>query len=490
MYLEEKNNHIIDNSHLFEIERMFEMIRTTFDEEVAKRISHVRFYRHELNKTYFIAKYNNLWVQIRIPKHKFDAECENEFIVIKHFKDYIFAKDGIYIKKWFPGEDLFHIKFKKVTIYSIFNCVKSFHECNIEVQKFNWNKFIIQDKKYHELLHKYKDEEQVLSHNNIQKHNIIVNKYNFVKLVDMDSVSLNSPYFDFVLLHINIGIDKKMIIDYFNLDKDVFDDYIYLVNTYREAEYESDYRYLTINKDIIPESLNVYKTRTSIINNKFIVHKHHNQFDNRLKIKTIEDFYFVPTFIYEDENKIIWRWLTRKDKFQLTHRTIKILAKIMRTYHDSNVQFPNYILYEKIKWYLDNVNKKDLVIEIGSNDLISQIVNWIKEIEIDANCHNNLNFENILWDDNQGIYVIDWSIAYRSSRYLDIAFMFENLKVNKNIEEQFWRSYNKHKPLDFYRYRIMALFVHYLQNKVLNNDDKLVRNIANRIKEILIEDKS
>ncbi|SGA02668.1 Uncharacterised protein [Mycoplasmopsis arginini] len=80
---------------------------------------------------------------------------------------------------------------------------------------------------------------------------------------------------------------------------------MYLVNTFREAEYKKDYRNLTINKDKAHELLNVYKTKTSTKHNKFIVHKQHNQFDNRLKINKIEHFYFVPTFVYEDENKII-----------------------------------------------------------------------------------------------------------------------------------------------------------------------------------------
>lgn len=486
MYLKE-NKIYNDDQNSEQIELMYQMITSTFGKELANKITHARFDFKEFDNIYFIAKYEETWVQIRIPKSKFVWEFENEYIVIKNFKDYLFVKDGIFIKKWFPGVDLFQLKLTNEIIYSILNCVKNFQFFNVDIKKFNWNKFKIFDKKYHELLHKYKDDELVLSHNDIQKHNIIVNKYGFVKLVDFDNVSLNSPYFDLVLLHINIGISKKIIIDFFNLNEEKFDDYMYLVNTFREAEYKKDYRNLTINKDKAHELLNVYKTKTSTKHNKFIVHKQHNQFDNRLKINKIEHFYFVPTFIYEDENKIIWRWLTRKDNFELNIRTIKILAKIMRMYHDSDVIFPDYILDEKVFWYLDNINKKDLFLEIGDNDFIEQIIEWIKNIKIDANCHNNLNLDSILWGDNQNIYLIDWSVAYRSSRFLDIALMFENFHVANFTEDLFWKTYGMNKPQDFYKYKLIALFTEYLYNKVLNNDNDRAKKLAKRIKQILVE---
>lgn len=467
---------------------MYEVIQSTFGKEVVDKITHARFDFKESENTYFVAKYDNVWVQIRIPKNKYSADFENEHILIKKFKDYIFIKDGVFIKKWFPGFDLFQTKLTNAVIYSIFNCIKNFQSIKIDLKKFNWNKFKISDKKFHELLHKYKDEELVLSHNNIQKHNIIVNKYNFVKLVDFQNTSLNFPYYDYVLLYLNVGISKKMIIEFFDLDEEKFEDFLYLVNTFREAEYKKEYCNLTINKNKTHVLLNVYKAKTLSKNNRFIVHKQHNQFDNRLTIDKIESFYFVPTFIYEDDNKIIWRWINNKQTFEFNARSAKLLSKIMRIYHDSDVEFPSYILEEKVNWYLENINKKELFLEIGSNDFIEQIVDWIKNMKVDANCHNNLSSENILWGDNQNIYIIDWSVAYRSSRFLDIAFLFEKINVSTNNEEIFWRSYGYNKPKDFYKYRIISLFTEYLYCKVLNINESRAKFITSRIKQILEEE--
>ncbi|AZZ65354.1 hypothetical protein DMC14_000915 [Metamycoplasma phocicerebrale] len=487
MYLKEKEIYIEDKQNKEKINIMHETLISILGNDIDNKINHARFYYNEENNMYFIAQYKDIWVQIRIPKKTNMYDYETERKIIKNFKDYLFIKDGIIIKKWFPGADLFQIKLNSKVIYSILNCIKNFQSLNIEVKKFNWNKFRIYDKKYHELLHGYKDDELVLSHNNIQKHNIIINKYGFVKLVDFENSSLNNPYFDLVSLYLYAGLDKNTIIEFFDLNEQKFNDFIYLINTYREAEYKKDYCNLTINKNKTPETLNLYKSK-NVYENKFIVHKSHNQFDNRLIIDKIKHFYFVPMHIYEDDNKVIWRWLNNNTNFEINSRTIKIIAKAMRTYHDSEVEFPSNILEQKVNWYLENINKKDLFLDIGAKDFIDEILSWIENLEIDANCHNNLNLSNILWGENQNIFIIDWSVAYKSSRFLDIALMFENLHVNSNLEAYFWKTYTISKPKDFYKYRIIVLFTEYLYSKILNGDLQRAKNNAKRIKEILVEE--
>ncbi|MCV3753300.1 hypothetical protein OF364_00510 [Mycoplasma enhydrae] len=489
MYLNDKQDCIEDKQNNDKLDLMHKAITSTFGGNVNKEIKNARFYYNQFNNLYFIAQYKNVWVQIKIPKNRHMRDYSNEQTVVKNFKDYLFVKDGIIIKKWFPGVDLFQIKLTNKIVFSVLNCIKNFQSLNLKVKKFNWNKFKICDKKYHELLHKYKDDELVLSHNNIQKNNIIINKYGFVKMVDFEYASLNNKYFDLVSLYLYTGIDKNMIIEFFDLEEQKFYDFLYLINIHREAEYKKDYCNLTVNKNRVPETLNLYKSK-NFYDNKYIVHKNHNQFDNRLMISDIKDFYFVPFYVYEDENKIIWKWLGNKSDFELNSRTIKILAKCMRTYHDSKVEFPSYILEEKINWYLDNINSSDLFNDIGPKDFIDQVCQWVKELKIDANCHNNLTLDNIMWGENQNIFIIDWSVAYKNCRFLDIALMFENLHVNNILEKFFWRAYGITKPKDFYKYKIISLFTEYLYNKVLNGNPQRAKSDAKRIKEILFEQRT
>lgn len=486
MNLKEKN--IVNEEHIEKIDAMYEKISTVFSSEVANNITQAKFQLTKNNNMYFIAKYLDTWVQIRIPSDGFLSLFENEYELAKTLNDYLFIKNGIFIKKWFPGSDLFQIGLESNLINPILNCLKKFQERNVEIKKFNWNKYNIKDKRYQKLVKKYSNDELVLSHNNIRKNNIIINKFGYIKLVDFEAVTLNSKYYDLVALYFNIGIDKKTIIDFFNLDKEKFNDYVYLFKRYKEAHYQDIYLNIKNIQKKMP-SPHVFLKNNQTINNKFIVFKKHNKFNYHLNLSELENFYFVPTYIYEDENKIIWRWLNNKGNFELSLKSIKLIAKIMKTYHDSHVNFPDFVLDKYIKWLIKKTNIVDFKKEMDDFDLIKLIFLWLKQIKIDANCHNNLSFKNILWGENQNIYFIDWSLASKGSRFLDIAIMFENLNVNKVQKELFWAVYCNSKPIDFYKYQIIALFLIYLQNKQLKNHDEKNYLIIKKIKYVLIKNR-
>lgn len=47
----------------------------------------------------------------------------------------------------------------------------------------------------------------------------------------------------------------------------------------------------------------------------------------------------------------------------------------MRTLHDSDVEFPEYILSKKINWYLDHMEIKTLLEDLKGNKRINEIIN-------------------------------------------------------------------------------------------------------------------
>ncbi|TPR54291.1 phosphotransferase [Metamycoplasma neophronis] len=469
------------NSEIYEV---YEIIKKNFGTEVFEEISNIRSYYEDFHNKSYIGKLGETWVQIRIPKNVVLIDHGNEEKIITTFKDYLYVKDGIIIKKWFPGVDLFKLKIDEKISNAILNCVKNFQNLDIELERFNWLKYNITDKKYLELVEKYKDEPYVLSHNNLKRQNILVNKYGFIKLVDFEFASANSRYADPVALHLFLGIPKETIITQFDLDPNVFDDYTYMFKVYNETSYKETYANIKAPNNKVSESLNQYNNKDFSIPNRFIVQKYHNHFDNRLDINLIQHFYFVPTCVYEDNDRIIWRWLNCPNTTEINSRQIKVLAKAMRTYHDSDVEFPPYILQEKIEWYINNIDKKQLKEDFNNEKIIEEIVRWIKQIKPDANCHNNLNLDNILFSDNLNLYIIDWAVAYRSSRFLDIAFLFENTYTPKAIESIFWKVYDMQQPKDFYKYRIIVHFTAYLYNRVLNGDYTGAGINVTRIKEL------
>ncbi|SYV90623.1 Uncharacterised protein, partial [Metamycoplasma alkalescens] len=98
MNLKEKN--IVNEEHIEKIDAMYEKISAAFSSEVANNITQAKFQLTKNNNMYFIAKYLDTWVQIRIPSDGFLSLFENEYELAKTLNDYLFIKNGIFIKKW------------------------------------------------------------------------------------------------------------------------------------------------------------------------------------------------------------------------------------------------------------------------------------------------------------------------------------------------------------------------------------------------------
>ncbi|AWX69762.1 hypothetical protein DP065_02530 [[Mycoplasma] anseris] len=469
----------------FEIPEVIKKVKETFGKKVSDELKQIKFFREGFHNHTYIGKYKDIWVQIRIPKNIVDINYDSEKKLVAQFKDYLFVQDGLIIKKWFPGQDLFKLEINDKIINSVFNCIMSFQKLSADINKFDWNAYKINDPKYHQILAKYKDEKLVITHNNLKRHNVLINKYGFIKLIDFEFASYNSRYVDPVSLHLFLGIDKQKIIDFFKLKEEKFDDYLYLLKTFSKATYNNVYAKIKTPENKISDSLLEWENRDYSISNRFIAQKYYNQFDNQLEIKEIEKFYFVPCCVYEDRDRIIWRWLNCSPTTMINSRQMKVLARALRNLHDSDAKFPKFILKEKIDYYFNQIPKDELNSDFENNqELLDDIFSWIKNVKPDANCHNYLNLNNIYFTNNINIYIINWSRAYYSNRFIDIAILFEHINASKYLEQVFWRSYDMFEPKDFYKYRIIAYFAAYLYNKVLDGDYTQTGINIKKIKEI------
>ena len=87
------------NKNYENIKKVSEDIKMIFGEDVAKNLSNLRFYYEGFHNQTYIGKYDDLWVQVRVPKKVVDVDYFNEMAITKTFKDYLFVKDGYIIKK-------------------------------------------------------------------------------------------------------------------------------------------------------------------------------------------------------------------------------------------------------------------------------------------------------------------------------------------------------------------------------------------------------
>ncbi|AWX42895.1 Choline/ethanolamine kinase [Metamycoplasma cloacale] len=476
--------HKLNNQH--QISELFKQIETIFGKEVAADLKQVRFFHEGFHNITYIGKLKDTWVQIRIPKNLVELDYKNEEQIVFMFKDYLYAKNGFIIKKWFPGQDLFKVNITQDIALSIFNCIRNFQKMNAKIDRFNWLTYDIKDQKYHDILNKYKDDKMVLSHNNIKRHNVLVNKYGFIKLIDFEFTAYNYEYVDPVYLHLFLGIEKEDIIKFFNLDSEKFDDFVYLIQTFNKAAYNHTYSKIKTPDNKISDSLLEFENRDYSIINRFIVQKYRNPFDNRLDLKTIENFYFVPCLVYEDNDRVIWRWLNCETTMCLNNRQIKAIARALRTLHDSDVEFPDYIFDKRIESYLSQIDINDLKNDFNDDKMLETIMQWVKEVKPDANCHNDLNLNNIFFTDTLNLYIINWAKACYNNRFLDIAYLFEHINSNRYLENSFWRAYEMAEPKNFYKYRILIHFNSYLYNKSSNGDYTQAGINIKKIKEIFV----
>lgn len=200
-----------------------------------KKITKItQFYSGLHNKTYF-GYLNGFKVQIRITQNKF-VNWDNEMKIAKHFSEiFLFYNKGNFVKKWIDGDILSQKSLSK-NLELLFSEINNFHNLSIpNLEKFNWFLDNIDDLKYFQLVDKYKDDSLVVIHCDLQFKNIIINNNQSkttIHLIDFEWVRLGSKYIDLVSLHLNLKIDKKIIINYFKLDSQKFDDYLYMMNVF------------------------------------------------------------------------------------------------------------------------------------------------------------------------------------------------------------------------------------------------------------------
>ncbi|MGX9395407.1 phosphotransferase [Mycoplasma sp. 1573] len=474
-----------DKLNKTESKLVIEELRGVFGSVISEKISDIYFYYEGFKNKTYRAKYRGEMVQIRIPKFDEDSKM-TEKVIAKNFDDYLFYKDGYLIKKWYNGQDLTKIKINRTIIRNLIVEVKKLHNTKFKAPIFNWYSCKIDDTKYDMLLKKYANDDLVLCHNNIKRSNVIVNSLGKIKLIDFGACSYNYPAADAAMMYINLGISKQLLCDEFDITLTQLEDFIYLVKTREKATFSQFYSHLETPLPKIARALYPYQNKFYNYQSRFIVQKVKDGFGDRLNIDLLNEFYFVPVYVYQDDKIIIWRWMEANTTGFLTDRKIRSIARAIKILHTSKIEFPPSVLDKKIKNSLNQIGIEALKEDFDSI-FIHNMRKWVSQLNLNANCHNSLSIDNIFFSKNQSVYITQWDQAAKGDPLVDIANLFENMGLNEHQEAIFWKTYGRKCPQDFIKYRVIAQFLAYLANKVKLDDEFHSRINIKRIKDLIYD---
>ncbi|MGZ9414084.1 phosphotransferase [Mycoplasma sp. 5370] len=214
-----------------------------FPLEINKKLKKISFfYEGNHNKTY-IGYFENKKVQIRVKKNNIvNSKNEENFFLQTQKNNFVYYKEGNYIKFWISGENLEKIFLTKKKQRKILEHLYYFSSLKVkDIEVFNWETWNHNDKKITKLLNGYKNEKMTLSHGDLRKKNIIINKKNNIYFIDFEWTRLNYLMFDLASLYLYVNISKKLIIKYFKIKKNNLDKWIYLVKKFNNEWNEKMY---------------------------------------------------------------------------------------------------------------------------------------------------------------------------------------------------------------------------------------------------------
>ncbi|PAF54849.1 Choline/ethanolamine kinase [Mycoplasmopsis agassizii] len=218
-------------------------IKRKLPKKIFKQISKIKFHYKGFHNRTYIAYLNDVKVQIRIAINKI-ADHKDEIIFLKNNEDYIYVTPYIAIKKWYEG-DIYLKKYQtKESDFLLLDELQKVWKTNLNLSKMNWHFYKTKDKKYLEIVDKYKDDFNEVIHGDVRPKNTIFTTDKKIKLIDFEWTRKGSKYFDIVsFLKFSI-LTKDEIIDYLKLDKEKLEDYIYIVNLFNKTSYEVVYDHI------------------------------------------------------------------------------------------------------------------------------------------------------------------------------------------------------------------------------------------------------
>ncbi len=180
------------------------------------KIKSVKKIHNGLTNISYLIKTNIDWYQLRFSSNYKNINRKLEQSIFND--NYIYYDDNLFIKKWIKGKTLKNKDIIK-NLDLINQEIIKFHKLNIDkknVFKINFLEVIDNKFKYDDLYKKinnyFLNDELVISHNDVNNKNIIIDTNNNIHLIDFEWVSLNYYWFDFVYLLVHSKIRNSKLL--------------------------------------------------------------------------------------------------------------------------------------------------------------------------------------------------------------------------------------------------------------------------------------
>lgn len=200
-------------------------------------------------------------------------------------------------------------------------------------------------------------------------------------------------------------------------------------------------------------------------NQKLFIKKNKNPFNHNLNYQTTQQFSFVPKLIAETNHEIQWQYLDKTHQLHdLTNQDLKTVANILAQIHSSKIILPRNNLRKRVQFYLKIMREKHLSIP-EVNKHYRKMMKLLTNMDCSYPCHNDVWPENLLKDQSDKIWLIDWEYATMGDYYFDLAYFIESSRLNSHQIKLFIDQYfalHQKATLDWellMKYRIFANWI-------------------------------
>ncbi len=178
-------------------------------------------------------------------------------------------------------------------------------------------------------------------------------------------------------------------------------------------------------------------------NDQLIIVKQKNKFNHNLDYQQTQQFSFVPKLIEQKDDLIVWNYIENtKQLHDPSTQDLNDLAKIMSTIHQSKIKLPKNNLRKRVNAYLKTIHEKkikDLDIENNYRFMIQLLANMRRNFP----CHNDIWPDNVIKDQNNKLWIVDWEYATLGDPYFDLAYWITSSRLNEEQKTLFINYYFK-----------------------------------------------
>ncbi|MGY5139583.1 phosphotransferase [Mycoplasmopsis gallinarum] len=191
--------------------------------------------------------------------------------------------------------------------------------------------------------------------------------------------------------------------------------------------------------------------------NLFIQEKVYTGFNHKINYELLAQFDFVPKLISNNEKEIVWDFINGSIP-EITDENLIRIANNLKILHNSKLKFPASNHAARVKKYREILKNKNINLPV-LNDYYRQVNMTLAKMEKSTPLHNDLWPRNMLVDQNNHLYILDWEYATLGDKHFELAYFIEASKLNEAQESLFLNHYENYNYKFILRHKILVNYL-------------------------------